>query len=127
VKKELIIPPGTNPDKLVIAPGIRIGDFIYLSGTVGLDPDKGKLAGIDIESQARQAMENLGKILEAAGSSWDKVFKVGCFLTHPKRDFAIWNKVFKEYFGTEPPARTTVGAEIAMEGALIEIELIATV
>ena len=72
-------------------------------------------------------LKNLGRVLEAAGSSWDKVVKVNCFLVHAARDFAGWNKVFKEFFPTEPPARTTVGGDIAMEGALIEVELIATV
>jgi 2-iminobutanoate/2-iminopropanoate deaminase len=72
-------------------------------------------------------MENLGRVLRAAGSSWEKVVKVNCFLVHAQRDFAGWNAVWKEYFPTNPPARTTVGGDIAMEGALIEVELIATV
>jgi len=112
---------------MVIAPGTRIGDLIYLSGQAGYDSAKGALAGDDIESQARQAMENLGRVLKAAGSSWKKVVKVNCFLVHVQRDFAGWNKVWKEYFPKKPPARTTVGGDIAMEGALIEVELIATV
>jgi 2-iminobutanoate/2-iminopropanoate deaminase len=127
MEKQLIIPPGTDVSKMVIAPAVRVGDFLYLSGTAGYDREQGKLAGDDIESRARQALNNLGQVLEAAGSSWDKVFKVNCYLVHAKRDFAGWNKVFKEFFPENPPARTTVGADIAMEGALIEVELIATV
>jgi reactive intermediate/imine deaminase len=125
VGKLLIIPEGTDVSKMVIAPGVRSGDLLFLSGTVGIDQARGQLAGPDIESQARQAMENLGRVLEAAGSSWDEVVKVTCFLVHAKRDFAGWNKVFRTYFPVDPPARTTVGADIAMEGALVEIELIA--
>ncbi|HUT20869.1 MAG TPA: RidA family protein [Anaerolineae bacterium] len=124
--KLLVIPEGTDVVKMVIAPGVRTGDLLFLSGTVGLDSKRGQLAGKEIEAQARQAMVNLGQVLEAAGSSWDKVVKVTCFLVHAKRDFAGWNKVFKEFFPKDPPARTTVGADIAMEGALIEVELIAT-
>lgn len=124
--KLLVIPEGTDVVKMVIAPGVRTGDLLFLSGTVGLDSKRGQLAGKEIEAQARQAMVNLGQVLEAAGSSWDKVVKVTCFLVHAKRDFAGWNKVFKEFFPVDPPARTTVGADIAMEGALIEVELIAT-
>ena len=124
--KLLVIPEGTDVIKMVIAPGVRTGDLLFLSGTVGLDSKRGQLAGNEIEAQARQAMVNLGQVLEAAGSSWDKVVKVTCFLVHAKRDFAGWNKVFKEFFPADPPARTTVGADIAMEGALIEVELIAT-
>ena len=124
--KLLVIPEGTDVIKMVIAPGVRTGDLLFLSGTVGLDSKRGQLAGNEIEAQARQAMVNLGQVLETAGSSWDKVVKVTCFLVHAKRDFAGWNKVFKEFFPADPPARTTVGADIAMEGALIEVELIAT-
>ncbi len=123
MEKELILKEGTDVEKMVIAPGVRVGDVIYVSGSAGAKD--GKLAGDDIESQARQAMENLGEVLEAAGSSWDKVFKLNCYLTEAARDFQGWNKVFKEYFPEDPPARTTVGAQIAMEGALIEVELIA--
>jgi 2-iminobutanoate/2-iminopropanoate deaminase len=125
MEKQLIIPPGTDTSRMVIAPGVRVGDLICLSGTVGLDAERGKLAGDNIESQARQAMRNLEKVLTEAGSSWDKVFKVTCFLVHAKRDFAGWNTVFKEYFPQNPPARTTVGASIAMDGALIEVEIMA--
>jgi 2-iminobutanoate/2-iminopropanoate deaminase len=124
--KLLVIPEGTDVVKMVIAPGVRTGDLLFLSGTVGLDSKRGQLAGNEIEAQARQAMVNLGQVLETAGSSWDKVVKVTCFLVHAKRDFAGWNRVFKEFFPVDPPARTTVGADIAMEGALIEVELIAT-
>ena len=127
MEKQLVIPEGTDVENMVIAPAVRIGDLLYLSGTAGYDRGKGALAGADIESQARQALTNLGRVLEAAGSSWDKVVKVNCFLVYAKRDFAGWNKVFKEYFPENPPARTTVGADIALEGALIEVELIATV
>ena len=125
MEKQLIIPEGTNTANMVIAPGVRVGDLIYLSGTAGYNSQLGKLAGDDIESQAHQAMENLGRVLKAAGSSWDKVVKVNCYLVHATRDFAGWNVVFKKYFPQNPPARTTVGASIAMEGALIEVELIA--
>ena len=124
MEKQLIIPEGTNVDQMVIAPGVRIGDLLYVSGSAGTKA--GKLAGDDIESQARQALQNLGWVLEAGGSSWDKVVKVNCYLTHASRDFAGWNKVFKEFFPQNPPARTTVGAAIALEGALIEVEVIAT-
>ena len=127
MEKQLIIPEGTDVENMVIAPGVRVGDFVYLSGNAGYDKEKGALAGDDIESQARQTMENLGVVLKAAGLTWDKVFKLNCYLVHAARDFAGWNKVFKEYFPSNPPARTTVGAQIAMEGALIEVEVIATV
>ena len=125
MEKQLIIPNGTDIKNMVIAPAVRVGDLLFLSGTAGYNRELGKLAGDDIVSQARQALKNLGQVLEAAGSSWDKVVKVNCFLVHAKRDFAGWNTAFKEIFQNNPPARTTVGGDIAMEGALIEVELIA--
>ena len=125
MKKELIIPEGTDRASMVFAPAVRVGDMLYLSGTTGVK--NRVLAGTDIESQARQAMHNLARVLEAAGSSWEKVVKVNCFLTHVERDFGGWNKVFKEFFPQDPPARTTVSGGIAMAGALIEVDLIATV
>ena len=127
MNKQLIIPEGTDVENMVIAPAVRIGDLLYLSGTAGYDREKGALAGDDIVSQSRQALRNLGRVLEAAGSSWEKVVKVNCFLVHAQRDFDGWNVAFKEVFTKNPPARTTVGGDIAMEGALVEVELIATV
>jgi 2-iminobutanoate/2-iminopropanoate deaminase len=122
VDKKLILPEGTNVSKMTIAPGTQAGNLLFISGSAGA---KDGVLPEGIEAQARQSMENLGRVLKAAGSSWDKVVKVSCFLTHPQRDFQGWNKVWKEYFPKDPPARTTVGAAIAMSGALIEVDLIA--
>jgi 2-iminobutanoate/2-iminopropanoate deaminase len=123
--KQLIIPAGEDATKMVIAPAVRIGNLLFLSGTAGTRD--GKLAGDDIQSQSRAALERLGKVLAAAGSSFDKVVKVNCFLVYPERDFGGWNTVFKEFFPSNPPARTTVGGGIAMPGALVEVECVATV
>ena len=123
MEKKLIIPAGTDVGNMVIAPGAAADDLLFISGSAGAKD--GSLAGDDIESQARQAMENLGAVLKAAGSDWSKVVKLNCFLTHAQRDFQVWNTVFKEYFPKDPPARTTVGAAIALPGALIEVDLIA--
>ncbi len=125
MNKTLIIPQGTDVTKMVAAPGVRVGDLLFLSGTTGFKD--GKLAGSDVESQARQALENQGRVLEAAGSCWEKVVKVNCLLTHPERDLQGWNRVFKEYFPVHPPARATAGAALVREGAVIEIEIVAAV
>jgi 2-iminobutanoate/2-iminopropanoate deaminase len=76
VDRKLLVPEGTDIAKMVIAPAVGIGDLIYLSGSAGDDSAKSALAGDDIELQARQAMVNLGRVLEGAGSSWEKVVKV---------------------------------------------------
>ena len=125
MEKKAIIPQGTDASAMIFSPGVQAGNLLYASGSIG--SKEGRLVGNDIESQARQALENLGTVLQAAGSSWDKVVKVNCFLTYPQRDFQGWNKVFKTYFPANPPARTTVGGAVALEGGLIEIELVAIV
>ena len=122
MKKELILPEGTDVTKITIAPGTQAGELLFISGSAGAKD--GKLDD-GIEAQARQSLKNLGRVLEAAGSSYDKVVKVTCFLTDPQRDFPGWNVVFKEFFPKDPPARTTVGAAIGMKGALIEVDFIA--
>lgn len=123
MERKVIVPPGTDTSKMLISPGVRVGDLLYLSGNAGVKD--GKLVGADVESQARQTMVNLGEVLKAAGLGWDRVAKVNCYLVHPERDFAGWNVVWKEFFPKNPPARTTVGAGIALAGALIEVELVA--
>ena len=78
---------------------------------------------------SRDMIRNIRFNIEPKKWKTDKknVVKVNCFLVHAARDFAGWNAVWKEVFPSNPPARTTVGGDIAMEGALIEVELIATV
>lgn len=126
MSKEIIIPQGTDASKMPFSSAVRVGNLLFLSGSAGLDKE-GKVAGPDIESQARQAFENLGEVLEAAGSSWDKVVKVIGFLTDPGRDISGWNKVFVEYFPKDPPARSTVGASLIGDDWLIEVDIMATV
>jgi 2-iminobutanoate/2-iminopropanoate deaminase len=123
--KEIITPAGTNPN-LPFSAGVKVGNLLFSSGYAGLDAS-GNVPGPDIESQARQCFDSLGQVLAAAGSDWSKVVKVTCFLTHPERDLAGWNKVFVEHFPTNPPARSTVGCRLLNPAWLIEIELIAVV
>ena len=85
---EIIVPPGVDASKLPFSPGVRVGNLLFLSGSAGTGPD-GQVPGDDIESQARQAFENLGEVLQAAGSSWSKVVKVTCYLTHPQRELRM--------------------------------------
>jgi len=84
MEKKLILKPNTDVKNMVIAPGCQAGKLLFVSGSAGA---KDGSLGIGIEAQARQAMENLGEVLEAAGTSWDKVVKVGCFLVQASRDF----------------------------------------
>ena len=106
--------------------GIKIGDFVYASGQIPLDPKTGNLVAGGITEQTRQVMENLRAILEAGGSSLDRVVKATVFLKNIA-DFAAMNAVYGDYLGHAKPARSTVAVADLPRGALVEIDFIATV
>ena len=99
--------------------------MVYCSGQVGLDPSTGKLVTTGTVDEAKQSLDNIDSVLEAAGSSMKKVVKVNIFMTD-LNFFNDVNTVYAERF-TEPfPARTTVGVARLPLGATIEIEVVAT-
>jgi 2-iminobutanoate/2-iminopropanoate deaminase len=101
------------------------GGLVFCSGQVALDPATGELVGAsDVKAQTRRVMENLKAVLEAAGSSLDRVAKTTIFLAD-MGDFAAVNEVYGSYFTVEPPARSTVQVAALPRGALVEIEAIA--
>ena len=103
---------------------VVINGMVYTSGQIALDPVSGELVGKNIEEQAEQVMKNLISILEAAGSKPENVVKTLCFLTDIN-DFAAFNEVYARYF-TEKPARSCVGIQSLPKGAIVEVEVIAT-
>ena len=103
---------------------IKVGEFIYASGQISLDPKTGNVVEGGIAAQTRQVMENLKAVLEAAGSSFDRVVKTTVFLKNIG-DFAAMNEVYAEYLGKAKPARSTVAVADLPRGALVEIDLIA--
>ncbi|HWP58940.1 MAG TPA: RidA family protein [Candidatus Acidoferrales bacterium] len=103
---------------------IKINGFIYTAGQIGLDPKTGKLVEGGIAAEARQVLENLKAVLEAAGSSMDQVVKATVFLKN-MNDFAIVNEIYEEYLGHARPARSTVAVAELPRGALIEVDLVA--
>lgn len=116
----------------------RVGNLLFLAGIgprqrgskeipgVRLD-SAGNVAGHDIEAQVRSAFENVRLVLEAAGSSWDRIVDVTVFLTDMKRDFATFNRVWAEFFKANPPARTTVEVGALPTPIAFEVKVIATV
>jgi 2-iminobutanoate/2-iminopropanoate deaminase len=103
---------------------IVANNFVFVSGQIPLDPHTGQLVQGDIQAQARQCLENLKAILEAAGTTMDKLVKVTVFAKDLK-DFQAINQVYSEYFKENPPARSFVEVSRLPRDAAIEIEGIA--
>jgi 2-iminobutanoate/2-iminopropanoate deaminase len=106
---------------------IRVGNFIYTSGQVALDPITGELVGDDIQTQTHRALQNLQAVLTSAGSSLNNVIKTTIFLTRMS-DFQAMNAIYGSYFtGDSLPSRTTVAVAELPRQALVEIECVALV
>jgi len=104
--------------------GIKAAGLVFCAGQVGLDPASGTLVPGGVEAQAQRAMQNLGAVLEAAGSSFGKVVKTTVFVAD-LADFATVNEVYATFFRDQPPARSTVQVAGLPARALVEIEAIA--
>jgi 2-iminobutanoate/2-iminopropanoate deaminase len=104
---------------------IRTGDYVFVSGQIGLKPDHGELGG-SIEEQTEQVFANLGAILAEAGTGLDRLVKTTVFLADFD-DFAAMNEVYARHVGDAPPARSTVEVSALPSGAKVEIEAIARV
>ena len=103
----------------------RVGDFIFTSGQIPLDPATGEIVGETVAAQTERAIENLKEVLEAANSGLDKVIKTTVFLANIS-DFAEMNEVYSRYFtGEKLPSRSAVGVAGLPRGASVEIEAIA--
>ena len=102
---------------------IVCGNMVFTSGQIPIDPATGNIEASDIKSQTEQVMKNLGAVLSAAGTSYEKAVKTTCFLANIS-DFASFNEVYAKYF-TEKPARSCVAVKDLPKGALVEVEVIA--
>lgn len=105
---------------------IHTGNLLFTAGQVAIDPDSGKIVEGGIKEQARQVMENLKAVLEAAGTDFSKVLKATVFLDDIN-NFSQLNEIYGEYFLTEPPARSAFQVAALPLGAMVEIEMIALV
>lgn len=103
---------------------VRVGNFLYTSGQIPLDPATGKVVEGDIKVQAAQSCKNLLAVLEAAGMTPDNVIKTVCFIKS-MNDFAAFNEVYAEYFGKAAPARSCVEVARLPKDVLCEVELVA--
>ncbi len=105
---------------------IRTDSMIYTAGQTGLDPATGELIGNTVEEQTRQVLANLQNVIEAAGSTLAHVVKTTVFLKD-MNDFSKMNAIYAEFFGENPPARSTVAVAALPKGGLVEIEAIALI
>ena len=104
---------------------MKVGNLVYTSGQIPIDPATGNIESQDITGQTEQVMKNLDAVLTAAGSSFGKAVKTLCFLKD-MGDFAAFNEVYAKYF-TGKPARSCVAVAALPKGALVEVEVVAEV
>jgi len=102
---------------------VTVGDFVFTSGQIAINPKTGNVEATTIEEQSEQVMQNLGAVLKAAGSSFEKAVKTTCFLADIS-DFAAFNAVYGKYFTTKP-ARSCVAVKDLPKGVKVEVEVIA--
>ena len=102
---------------------VLVGNLIFTSGQIPLDPETGAIIGSDITEQTHRVCKNLEAVVNAAGGSFKSVVKTTCFLANMS-DFAAFNEVYAQYF-TEKPARSCVAVKDLPKGALVEVEVIA--
>ncbi len=123
VRREVVgEPPGGRP----YSPAVKVGNLIFVSGQVALDPDTGEAVRDSFEAQVRRVMDNIKHIVEQAGSSMADIVKTTVFLTDMGK-FAEMNEIYGSYFEKDPPARSTVEVSALALGFDVEIECIAFV
>lgn len=116
----------------------KVGNLLFLSGIgsrnaadnsiPGLELDSnGNIVTYDIEAETHQCFANVKAVLEASGSSWDKIVDVTVFLTNMKKDFSIYNKIYADYFTNVQACRTTVEVKSLPTPIAIELKVIATI
>lgn len=101
------------------------GGMVYTSGQIAINPATNTIEAVTIEEQSEQVMKNLGAVLEASGSSFDKAVKTTCFLAD-MNDFSAFNEIYGKYF-TSLPARSCVAVKTLPKNVLVEVEVIAEI
>ncbi|MBQ8290023.1 MAG: RidA family protein [Clostridia bacterium] len=121
-----LIKISTNDAPAAIGPysqAVKVGNILYTSGQIPINPATGNVEAVGITAQSEQVMKNLGAVLTAGGSSYERAIKTTCFLADIA-DFAAFNEVYAKYF-TGKPARSCVAVKDLPKGVLCEVEVIA--
>jgi len=105
---------------------VRVGDLVFTSGQIALDPDTMDIVGRDVKEQTEQVLANLGAVLEAAGSSLADAVKVNVYMTDLS-NFAVLNEVYGRAFSENPPARACVEVSRLPRDVLVEMDAVALV
>lgn len=121
-----IITTANAPSSPLFSQAVKAGQYIYVSGLVGIDARTGKLAGSTIQEQTRQALTNCETILHEAGATLHDVVDVGVLLTNPT-DFAGMNDEYATWFPVEPPTRYVAKLGVEIPDLLVSIRMIAFV
>ena len=117
--------PGLEPGSLPFSKIVEANGFVFLAGQIGDAPGSNGPVPGGIEAETRAMLDNVGRLLEAAGLGFADVVKCTVYITDFD-EFAAMNAVYREYFTDEPPVRATVGVTQLALGARIEIEVLAT-
>lgn len=117
-----IQPSDTPPPAGAYSPGVRVGNLLFVSGQVPRDPQTGELAGEDIETQTRQVMQNLSRVLDSAGLTRRDLVSVTVYLTDVD-DWGAFDRVYREFMEPPFPTRAVVGS--ALRGIRVEIAAVA--
>jgi reactive intermediate/imine deaminase len=119
-----IITTANAPSSPLYSQAVKAGPYVLVSGTAGIDPAAGGLAGDTIQAQTRQALANCLAILQASGASLDDVIEVGILLTNPA-DFAGLNEEYARWFPSGPPTRYVAKLGVELPGLLVSIRMTA--
>jgi len=123
-RPEVVAVPGLLPAGVPFTPAVRAGGLIFLSGQVGIRPGTFELVDGGMAAEARQTMENIGSVLDAAGAGFEDIVKCTVFLAD-MADWAAFNEIYSEYFSAGPPARSAFATSGLVLGAATEVDCIA--
>lgn len=123
-ERTVISTEGAARPSLPYSQAIRSGHLVFVAGQVATDPVTGRLVDGDVKAQTRRVLENARAILEVAGTSLERAVETLCFLSDGA-DFDAFNEAYREFFPSDPPARTTVVVSFPRPGIRVEIRVVA--